>query len=365
MIETAELLAVLRAEWDHLTQLSEQPLSAPAWVLAGWTAVASPELALRVVVVRRGEELAGMFPLVADGRAYVAMGEGVGSVVPFARPGLEEEVAAAFSEVLAEQRPRPPTIRFQQDDAGPDWAGLLTRSWPGPGAWSQVTESVGVPRVALGDGGFDAWFASKSSSFRREMRRKRKRLDEAGASFRFSSEDSFERDVAEFLRLHRVRLAGQGGTSLAADSVEQMLVTAGRELLPQDRLRLLMMEIDGKAIGAQLVLVAGSEATAWNSGFDEEYARLSPSMQCILHVLEDAAEKGQRSLCLGPGDQDYKARFADSGSHLVSCLMVPKGRGYARTRGRIAAAATGRAAKRRLATALPQSLHRAARALRG
>lgn len=365
MIETTELLAVLRAEWDHLTQLSEQPLSAPAWVLAWWAAVASPELALRVVVVRRGDELVGLFPLVANGRAYVAMGEGVGGAVPLARPGLEEEVAVAFSEILAVQRPRPPTIRFQQDDSGPDWAGLLGRSWPGRGAWSKVTASVGVPRVTLGDAGFDAWFASKSSSFRREMRRKGKRLDEAGASFRFASKDSLEPDLVEFLRLHRGRLAGQGGTSLDADGVEAMLVSAARELLPQDRLRLLMLEIDGRAIGAQLVLVAGSEATAWNSGFDEEYARLSPSMQCVLHVLEDAAEKGQRSLCLGPGDQEYKSRFADSGTELASCLMVARGRGYARARSRIFAGAAGGAVKRGLAAALPRPIHRAARAQRG
>lgn len=365
MIESAEVAAVLRAEWDHLAEVSEQPLSAPAWLLAWWVALASPSLALRLVAVRRGEELVGLFPLATDGRAYMVLGDGVGAAMPLSQPGLEERVAKSFAEVLAQQRPRPPTIRFQQDDAGPDWAGLLASSWPGRGAWGQVTESVGVPRIELGEGDYEAWFASKSSSFRREMRRKGKRLEEAGASFRFATEGTFERDVAEFLRLHRGRLAGQGGTSLGADGVARMLVEAGRELLPQDRLRLLMLEIDGKAIGAQLVLVAGAEATAWNSGFDEDYARLSPSMQCILHVLADAAEKGQRSLCLGPGEQEYKARLADSSTNLFSCLLVPRGRGYARTRGRIGLAGAGRALRHGVGTALPQPFHRAARSLRG
>lgn len=365
MIETLEVLVVLRAEWDQLAQASQQPLSTPTWVLAWWVALASPELALRVVAVRHGEELVGLFPLATNGRAYVALGEGVGAVMPLARPGLEESVAAAFSEALDQQRPRPPTIRFQQDDVGHDWAELLCRSWPGRGVWSQAGEAVGVPRVDLGAEGFDAWFAGKSSSFRREMRRKRKRLEEAGGEFRFATAETLERDVAEFLRLHRHRLAGQGGTSLDAEGMGQMLVEAGRELLPQDRLRLLTMEVDGRAVGAQLVLVAGTEATAWNSGFDEAYARLSPSMLCILHVLADAAEKGQRSLCLGPGDQEYKERFADSRSALSSYTLVPRGRGYARTRSRLLANAAGKAVKRRAAAALSRPVHHAARALRG
>lgn len=367
VIESLEALAVLRVEWDQLALAAKAPLSAPAWVLAFWAAMSPPGASMRVIVVRRGDELVGIFPLCTEGRICLPIGKGVGEASPLAHPGMEEEVAAAIAGAIATLDPRPTTIRLEQLEGGGslDWAGMLSQAWPdGRGVWTKTDSSVGVPEVHLGDGGLEEWLAGKSGSFRREMRRKQKRLDEAGASFRFATTDSLEQDVGEFLRLHRGRLSQQGGSSLDEDGVGPMLVAAGRELLPEDRFRLLIMEVGSEAVGAQLVLAAGEEAIAWNSGFDDAYAKLSPSMQCILHVLTDAAGKGQRSFSLGPGDQEYKTRFSDSGSELVSYTLVPKGRGYARARGRIAAAAARHAARGRVAAALPQPVRRAAQALR-
>jgi CelD/BcsL family acetyltransferase involved in cellulose biosynthesis len=87
-------------------------------------------------------------------------------------------------------------------------------------------------------------------------------------------------------------------------------------------------------------------------------------MQCILHVLEDAAEKGQRTLSLGPGDQEYKVRLADDASELVSWTLVPRGPGYVRARGRLLAGTVRDTVRHGVAGALPQSLRRALRAAR-
>ncbi len=121
---------------------------------------------------------------------------------------------------------------------------------------------------------------------------------------------------------------------------------------------MLLLEVDGKAVGAQVIVAAGAEASAWNSGFDEDYASLSPSMQCILHCVRDAFERGQRTMSLGPGEQAYKARLADRGTDLVTHTLVPRGPGYAGARGRIAAASAARAARGRIGRAVPQSVRR-------
>lgn len=363
VLENIQAIALVRAEWDQLAVDARQPFSAPAWILAWWALLRPSGALMRVIEVRRDGELVGLLPLFADGRAYAPIGSEIAAVEPLAKPGMAEGVARAMAGALAEMEPRPKAVRLQLREDSVDWADLLARAWPTErGVWRQVERRVPVPEIVVGDEGFDAWMDSQSSSFRREVRRKQKRLEEAGASFRYSTLKTLERDVAEFLRLHRARLSERGGSSLDRDGVEQMLVAAGRELLPADRFRLLCLEADGKTIAAQVLLVAGSETSAWNSGFDEAYGKLSPSMQCIARALHDSSDSGGETMSLGPGSQSYKARFASRSVDLVSHVLLPRDRGYRRARGRIFLGSAGRAARLRLGASLRPVVRGMARA---
>lgn len=323
-------------QWDQLALQRRRPFAAPAWSLAWWEALRPPGAEMRVVLLADGEELAGVLPLFCVGRRYAPLGGGMAPVEPLAAPGREGEVAEAAVRALEPASPRPARLELEARADSPDWAALLGGAWGGGrGPWRWRSSSAPVPCIDLGDG-FDAWMAAKSSSFRREAKRKRRRLDDAGASLRFASEDSLERDVVAFMRLHRLRLAGQGGSSLKDRRVERMLTAVGRELLPAGRFRLLCIDIDGEPIAAQLLLAAGRELSAWNSGFDEAHARLSPSMQCILEALRDGSERGERTMSLGPGAQDYKYRLADREESLNTDVLVPHGRGYPLARARLA-----------------------------
>lgn len=358
VLESVEALAPLRAEWDRLAVDAGRPFSAPAWVLAWWECLRPPSAEMRVIAVLRGEELVGILPLLAVRHRYRPIGSDLAAVELLAKPGLEREVGRAIADAMASLQPRLMTIVLQAHDDSSEWAELLGSEWPARrGVWQQLMSRVDVPGIDLGGDDFEAWIGAKSSSFRREARRKAKRLDEAGGSFRFATEATLERDVDEFLRLHRARLSGRG-SSLEGDGVDRMLLAVGRELLPFDRFRLLLLEVDDKAIGAQVIVAAGVEASAWNSGFDAEYAKLSPSMQCILHAVGDAFECGQRTMSLGPGAQAYKDRLADASVDLVSHTLVPRGRGYVRARSRLAAASASRAARRGIGRAVPQSMRR-------
>jgi CelD/BcsL family acetyltransferase involved in cellulose biosynthesis len=362
VLESAEVLAYLRAEWDQLAVDVRRPFSAPAWVLAWWALLQPNGAAMRLVEVRRDDELVGVLPLFACGRDYAPMAGQLAAVEPLAKPGLEAGVAAAMAGALAGLEPQPKTIRLQLREDGVDWAGLLTREWPTKrGAWTRVARRVPVPEVAIGREGFDGWMGAKSSSFRREVRRKEKRLREAGAAFRYATPATLESDVAEFLRLHRTRLSGRGGTSLG-DGIEQMLVAVGRELLPSGRFRLLCLDVERRTIAAQALLVAGAETSAWNSGFDEEYGKLSPSMQCMIHALRDAAEEGGETMSLGPGPQPYKARLASGSVDLVSHVIMPRARGYRRARGRMLVSSGSRVARARVGAAIPTAFRGRTRA---
>jgi len=350
-----------RAEWDALAVLSERPFAAPAWALAWWDNLRPEAAELRLVLVREAGALVGVVPLFCVKRTYAPLGGGMAPVEPLARPGLESQVAEAAAGALAEASPAPASLEIEAHGSSPDWAGMLAGAWVGGGrVWRWTRSETPVPCIDLG-AGFEDWLAAKSSSFRREMKRKQRRLEQAGGSFRFAGEESLERDVHAFMRLHRRRLAGKGGSSLGADGVEPMLASIGEELLPRGRFRLLCIDLGGEPIAAQLLLAAGGELSAWNSGFDEAHAKLSPSMQCMVEALRDASERGERTMSLGPGGQDYKYRLSNREDSLSSHVLVPPDGAQALTRLRLApaqirAALSARlspAAKRRLRGSIP------------
>lgn len=330
-VATPQDLGVLREQWDELAVATEQPFAAPAWALAWWQELRPAGAELRVVAVLAGEQLVGIAPMYLDGGVLRPLGQGVAASVPLAVPGREAEVAPVLAEALAADAPSSVTLELAA--SATDWTTLLAAAWPG-GAKAWEVSSEPLPRVDLGDG-FEAWTKEKSGSFRRENKRKHKKLAEAGGSFRFASAESLAEDVASFMRLHRTRLAGQGGSSLTDEGVDRMLVAVGTELLPSARFRLLCMEVDGNTVAGQVLMAAGRELSAWNSGFDESYAKFSPSMQCLIHALEDASERGERTMSLGPGAQDYKYRLSSSEDSAAVHELLPRGGRYLLARARL------------------------------
>jgi CelD/BcsL family acetyltransferase involved in cellulose biosynthesis len=158
-----------------------------------------------------------------------------------------------------------------------------------------------------------------------------------------------------------MRLAGLGGTSLPDEGVDRMLLDVAGEQLSHGRFRLLSLELEGETIAAQLLLAAGREISAWNSGFDEAHSRHSPSMQCLVHALADASDRGERTMSLGPGGQDYKYRLSDWEDCVRSSVIAPRGGSYPLVRLKLAP----RRVRRVLASRLSPNVKRRLRRLVG
>ena len=350
VIESVDGLDGVRADWDRLAAASNRPFVAPAWALAWWEHLRPPEAELRVVVVSDEDgALVGIGPFYAGRRSWALLAAGFSAAVaPLSEPGRETEVAREIAVALLASSPRRSAIELQQQASNPDWTSLLADalSEGRRSAWRLLVSTAPAPRIDLGDSGFDDWFAAKSSSFRRETRRKQRRLDDLGAEFRYATPETLEADIAHFLRLHRGRREGMGGSSLDGNGIEDVLNAAARELLPVGRMSLLCLDVDGETVAVQLFAAAGDELSAWNSGFDEQYAKASPSVQCILRGLTDLAERGGRTMSLGPGGQDYKYRLADDREEISNQIVVARGPGYLRTRGRLQGRHAGKALKR-------------------
>ena len=341
-VTARDALEPLAGEWDELAVASDRPQMAPSFVLAWWRHVAPPGAQPRLVTVREDGRLVGIAPFYVEPSArraridYRLPGiELCGGMSPLAIPGREWEVAASVGAALADATPRPHLVALEGLPTDTPWATALHDRWPGSRRPTLRQYHVhGCPVVTLREPSFDAWLAGKSSNFRGQMRRLRRQFEAAGGTSRLTTDATLERDVATFVRLHTERWDGRGSSNLVqlGERLPAFLHDIGRTLLPAERFRLRMLELDGEAISAQLFLAAGQTVVYLNGGWDERHAKLKPSMLGLLDTVETTFAQGEQRLDLGPGEQAYKQRFAD-GNHPVGWnILVPPGHRRALTR---------------------------------
>jgi CelD/BcsL family acetyltransferase involved in cellulose biosynthesis len=339
LLDTLEAVEPTVAEWDALAVAARRPYSAPAWLLAWWRNAAPAGSLLRIVAVRDGESLVGIAPFYAyrwrrGPWAYALAGTDITSrIEPLARAGAEADVARLVAETLQSADPHPDLVHLEGVDATSPWPELLRAHWPGGRPWLHHRPSTPAPTVALNADDLDGWLKARSSNFRQQMRRMRRKLEKEGATFRVATTpEEIDRDLAEFVRLHTARWDWRGGSMSMTPGADEMLREAGHALVADGRFRLTSVEVDGRTINCQLHVAAGGEVSYWNGGFDDEYASFKPSLVGLVDAIGDALARGDERFDLGPGAQDYKYRLSDGEDVLEWMTLIPRGRRYARSR---------------------------------
>jgi len=337
-LESPEALEDHLDAWDALAAAAGRPFSTPTWLLAWWRCVAPTRARLFVVAVFDGEEMIGLAPyhLVRDtagGGLVRCRPLGVGScarVEPLAAAGREIDVAIALTSVLAATRPAIGVMTFEGSPPQTPWPRLLADAWPGSRRpWLGFQTTKAALSLELQDGDFDTWFANRSKHFRKSMRKQRRDLDAAGGAFRLATPERAEADLETFARLHHGRWSERGGSEALNDRVQAALSAAAPTMVRDGRMQIWTLEVEGRPAAASVVFAAGEELGYWLTGFDEDFAALSPARLSVLHVIEDAFERGAARVDLGEGLFPYKRRFSENIEELEWRWLVPPGPAHA------------------------------------
>jgi CelD/BcsL family acetyltransferase involved in cellulose biosynthesis len=339
IIEDLSVAEALAPAWDDLAVACALPLCAPGWMLSWWKHVAPAKTALRIVAVRDGLELVAIAPWFVhtdeDKRTDMRfLGAELSDRVDIlCRAGREREVSLALRKALDTVAPRPDLIAFEAVPLDSPWLQLLARGPRGRLRFARFRNSAyPAPVVRLSTGTPEEWLAGRSSNFRGQMGRLRRRLERQGGAVRHIRDPSeTQAAVGALLALNAGRWEGRGESKLLEPGVEALLREAAVALGPE-RLRLWAVEVGGKLISVQLFLAAGGEVKYWNGGWSEEHADLKPSMLTILAALQDAIARGERRLDLGAGTHAYKLRFANHQDALTWGGLVVRNRRWPRTK---------------------------------
>lgn len=347
LIDTLAGAERIEEEWDALAVSRARPFCSPAWMLAWWRHAARVGSMLRIIAVREGSELVGISPFYADGHdgliRYRLLGsEASSQVEPLSRPGAERIVAGMVARVLSGATPGPDVLSLKGVRVDSSWPVLMKEAWSGRVAPSvHRSPSMRCPTLGLRGRTYADWLAAIDPHFRRELRRRRRRLEEQGAVFRLADSPTAAIDCLQsFASLHYSRWRWRGGSRALDPSIEQMLADVARQLVGERRIRLWSIEVGGRTISAQVFIGAGGELAYWLGGFDETWAAYGPSIQAVRAAIEHAWECGDARINFGPGGQNYKYNFADGEEILQSVEILPRTIRYPITRLRLLPART-------------------------
>lgn len=140
-----------------------------------------------------------------------------------------------------------------------------------------------IQRAALrrGKAPRDHLAATMDKKRRKELSRKRRRLEEAGelAFSRQFGTAGLDRWIEEFLELERAGWKGTAGSSLASAPQTEILFREALEgAAHQGRLERLAFHLDGRPLAMLSSFLAPPHSFGFKTAFDERYAKYSPGM---------------------------------------------------------------------------------------
>jgi CelD/BcsL family acetyltransferase involved in cellulose biosynthesis len=298
--------------WRALAVICANPFLTPEWFRTALEAF--PDEAAFAIGWWVGEELRGVLPLVIGSKGPLKVlrfpnfrrGDWFG---PACRPEDEVAMAGDCAELLRREAAAWNVIRLDRFEVSSAWPQALAGE-RSPLSMGPCRRADTLPFIAFGEGGYEEWLASRSKSFRRNTKRRRKLERDHGLSFRMTaSAAELEPDMDTFFRLHDERWSGRGGSTMATPLSRRLMTSFAASMLELGWLRLWTAELDGEPTAAWYGWRIGERYCFSLSGMSQKHEREGVGTILIAHTVEQAAAEGAAIYDMMWGDEGYKKRF--------------------------------------------------------
>jgi CelD/BcsL family acetyltransferase involved in cellulose biosynthesis len=341
-------IGAIEDEWRDLAEPSGNAFVTPEWLRSWWKHRPSSTSAVIAVARRADGSLAGLTPLSLDFSRRPRMIRFAGASFgdrfePVAAEGERSAVARAAMAALRESGLDRYTLVLNHVEPASEWlAELRRRSTDRAAVFQQRAEQ---PYIDLTGLDWEGYLASRSSSFRKKLRQRDRKLFEAhDARVRTATDATLEADLDHFFSLHESRW--QGGSALDSPGAKEFLREFATAAQRRGWLRLRLLEVDSVPVATFLGWRLGPTYTFYQSGFDPSWSELSVGIVLLTRTIEAAIDEGASEFDMLLGTEDYKRRFQNS-SREVQTVVLP--RVVAPARLVVAAEATARGIGRRVA----------------
>jgi CelD/BcsL family acetyltransferase involved in cellulose biosynthesis len=314
--------AELASEWDELAdRTSAPPFLRPAWFELFQRAFGDAGTTL--LTVRRRGRLVGVAPVAEHGSAVAALANDHTPL--FELLAEDDEAAAALADGMLAARPARVTVDYVDADGAS--VRTLVEAARARGYLVAVREWERPPYVDV-HGSWESYEQGLDAKLRRDLARRRRRLEEAGVVEIEVSDGTG--DLAGLLdegfALEPSGWKDARGTAIRSHPSTLAFYTGlARWAADRGSLRLSFLRLDGRPLAFQLALEDGGRYYFVKGGYDPDATRFAPAKLLIQAVLARAFATGlQRFEFLGP-PEPFKLEWA-SGCHDLKRLQL-----YART----------------------------------
>ncbi|HEX3356152.1 MAG TPA: GNAT family N-acetyltransferase [Tepidisphaeraceae bacterium] len=301
----------LGGRWNELLNrvADSTPFQSPHWVCP--LLVYLQRLGrLRLITVARGQQLLGVVPLEACWRHRLRTTGALLSdyLDPLIDPAEEQLVwRTIFKNIneLVGTEVRELILHnispeFMQHGGMKDVAAELNLHMQ-----DEVAEPI--TRISLAST-WDEYLAARGSHDRKELRRKLRKAEAAGAKLECCTDES--KVGGELTALFELMSKGGGGKGRKARWMfPGHFAAAAGPLLKQGRIRVYRLTIQGRYASGMIAFPAAHGEILWCGAFDPAMHEFSPGIVTFAMLIRQAIERGDKVMDMLRGDNEYKYRL--------------------------------------------------------
>ena len=296
----------LAAEWDDLAdRVGGEPWLRPGWVEAWWAAFGAG--ALRIIVLKKDDVLVGVLPLIEDGDV-------VRSPSNWHTPAFdllaERDELVHLAEAMVEKRPRRVWLAF----VDPDESGMAAcRAAVRAARYLMLERTLERSPYVRVEGEWKAYRETLEGKLLRELRRRRRRLEEAGR-FTFEVVDGPQERLSELLdEGFAVEAAGwksdKNSAILSRPETTAFYRAVAGWAAERGLLKLAFLRLDGRAIAFDFAIEDAGIHYLLKTGFDPAYGKFAPGMILRYEMLARAFSTGLRRYEFLGDDEPWKLQW--------------------------------------------------------
>lgn len=328
LVDSEPGFLALKDGWNELTR---EPLMSWEWSYWWWKHLGQ-DCQLRIVTAKKDGVLCGVAPLIVGARGNEVCARFLGSgkaCTDHLQLTVQPDDLQEFCAAIADQTRLPQGILsdislFELEGVSPDSnTHVLCQQLRGQ-FWSyriglESTWPVRLPNT------WDSFVAARHKSLRRKIRKAEKRYRSGEATARSTLDElEFESAFDTLVALHQNRFVSKGEPGVFADDgFTQFLRNATRDLARRGNMaEIIVAEVDGEAIAAQLYLRTSRGPQMYQSGMRSSRIDLEPGHLLFAHVFKRAIEAGWSEFDFLRGDDRYKHAWGGERSplHTIRCV---------------------------------------------
>src|SRR4030042_254526 len=311
-------LKALRKESQQAVQWSSVFIL-PEWMQVWWQ-VFGEGADLYIRTVKQGDKVIGIAPLMTkDGSAFLIGNTDVCDYLDFiTSPGMEND----FFNVLLDDLKKDGIKHLDLKHVRPDSAVLTNLAPLAEGRKSKVSTDVEAVSYEMElPLSFNEYLNKLSTKQRHEVRRKLRRLMEAGKiEYRFLDKSN-EMPAAMDTFFTMFVESRQDKAAFLTEQMKSFFSLLVSSLTEIGLFKLGVLELDKKPVAEIMCFDYNDCIYLYNSGYDPQYVSLSVGLLSKIYAIEDSIVKGKKKFDFLKGAEIYKGHLGGKEVPLYRCQI--------------------------------------------